>query len=220
MKLQAVGLGSVLFAGLAQAQLSLVEVGGVPMSGNVALWSSGATAHASSYLSASYHQIWGLNDGWYGNNGNINHGGGAGVSGASWIAGELSAVAGVTLSGPQTIDHVAWGRDSSLTWTERTAGIYHFEVSTDGLDFFDGNKVWSTVGSVTLADHTASDSKRHLYSFDPIFGATDARLRIEAYGQAICVEELELYGVVPEPGTLAVTGLGAALALWRNKRRR
>lgn len=206
---------AVVAAQTASAQLNLIAIGGGPMSGNVALWSAGATPYGSSSISGyPYHKIAGINDGWYGNDGNINYGGGAGSSGASWIPTTFSAIGGVTLAGPTTIGQVAWGRDSSLTYQERTAGTYYFEVSTDGLGFFNGAKVWTTVGSVSLSDFTANDSKRHLYSFTAQTGVTDARLRIVGSGVLpVCIEELELYAPVPEPGSLAVIAAGLAFTL-------
>lgn len=211
----------LLVAPSTMAQLNLIEIGGVPQSGNVALASLGAVPHASSVISGyPFHAISGLNDGWYGNNGNINYGDGVGASGASWIPTTQTATAGITLASPNTLDRIAWGRDSSMTWNERTSGLYTVKVSTDALPFFDPNKAWQVVGSVQLQDYTSTDSLRHLYSFTPQPGVTDVKIDVTAYGQSVCIEEIELYAAVPEPGTLAALSVGVALGSGAKRRRK
>lgn len=195
-----------------QAQLTLIEIGGVPKAGNLALWSTGASPFASSALAGyPYHSIQGLNDGWYGNNGNINYGDGSGTSGASWIAAGAPVTAGVQFMNPTTVAEIAWGRDSSQTYSERTSGQYFVEVSLDGAN-------WTPVGDVTLGDFTPNDSKRHLYSFAPQSNVRYLRLRING-NSGVCVEEIEAYGVVPEPGGIVTLSLGL-FAIGRGSRRR
>lgn len=214
--------GAALFVTpLTMAQLNLIEIGGVPQAGNVALATLGAQPHASSVISGyPFHAISGLNDGWYGNNGNINYGDGVGSSGASWIPTTQTATACISLPTPATIDRIAWGRDSSMTWNERTSGLYIVKVSTDALPFFDPGKTWQVVGSVELQDYTSTDSLRHLYSFAPQVGVTDVKIDVTAYGQAVCIEEIELYAAVPEPGTLMALSVASVLAAGAKKRRK
>ncbi|MCK6633205.1 MAG: PEP-CTERM sorting domain-containing protein [Fimbriimonadaceae bacterium] len=213
---------AALFAApLTMAQLNLIEIGGVPQTGNVALASIGAQPHASSVISGyPFHAISGLNDGWYGNNGNINYGDGVGASGASWIPTAQTATAGISLPTPATIGRIAWGRDSSVTWNERTSGLYTVKVSTDSLPFFDTGKTWHVIGSVQLQDYTSTDSLRHLYSFAPQVGVTDVKIDVTAYGQPVCIEEIEVYAAVPEPGTLAALSVAAVRAGVPKRRRK
>lgn len=175
------------------AQLTRVEEGGsMNAQANLALASHGAVAFAKDLLgNGSYaptHTIPNLNNGSYGN-------------GSSWIGNSLNSFCGINLgASPVIIGALAFGRDNTGAFTDRTNGTYTVQYTTvpnPSASTPDGS--WTTINSLVYAGASTPffnlPSLRHRYDF-PSVAATGIRLICPGDGinTGSCVDELEIYG--------------------------
>ena len=198
--------------------LVLVEEGPIVAAGSAVPnnLATGATAFSSSdlgpQLSIGFHVAANLNDQIYGNSN-------------SWISGDAdpfapNAIAGIDFGASLVtgIQSIAFGRDSSLTFTDRALGTYtlqYTQVANPSTDINlaatgDASTGWADIGTL---DYGASDgpgtnyndvTARHRYNFDPV-DATGVRFIVPMNGLngGTAIEEIELYDVagafVPPP---------------------
>jgi len=154
------------------------------------------------------HDYLHLNDGAYGNNN-------------SWIGNSGSpGYAGIRLGGLFTVSSVAFGRDNTATYSDRTLGIYTLQytrVASPGTGTtVTGNPDtgWASVGTMNYQNAGtglfANPSRRHRFVFTPVT-ATGIRLVVPntGIGGGTCVDELE----VNPPNTTSDIAFGAELVL-------
>jgi hypothetical protein len=190
--------------------LALVEegpFGGVPPM-NLAR-QPGASAFAIDSLSGyPIHDVVGLTDGIYGN-------------GNSWIGNSGNpGYAGVRFGGQFTIHSIAFGRDNTGVYMDRTLGTYTLQytrVPTPGTGTaFTGNADtgWAVIGTLNYQNAGSgfftSPSRRHRFTFTPV-EATGIRLLVPGtgLGGGTCIDELE----VNPPDTSGDIAFGAQLVL-------
>lgn len=163
--------------------LPRLETGGSMRAGNFAT-NSGATAFGKDEIlggSLSIHKIPNVRDGLYGN-------------GNSWIGDSANSFIGVAFGTPRLVGRVAWGRDNTGTYSDRTAGSYTLQFTTNATpSAATPDAQWQTIGLVTL-DAAATNSVRHLHQFPPVT-ATALRLITpgNGAGDGACLDELEIY---------------------------
>jgi hypothetical protein len=154
------------------------------------------------------HNFVGLTDGIYGNNN-------------SWIGNTGSpGYAGVNFGGLFTISSVAFGRDNTGTFGDRTLGTYTLQytrVAAPGpATAVTGNADtgWANIGTLNYqgagSGLFAAPSRRHRFSFTPV-DATGLRLVVPGTGISVgtCIDELE----VNPPDTSGDIAFGAELSL-------
>lgn len=160
---------------------------------------SGHTAHAIDHL----------NDGQYGN-------------GNSWIGGTDETFAGISFGAGHEITAIAFGRDNTGNYDDRTAGDYTLQYTlVADPDKTTPDDAWITLGQITQTASYPDDALglRHLYRFDPVWATGIRVLTSPASGvEALAIDELEVFGV-PEPGAamLCLVGL-VGLAGFRRRR--
>ena len=167
--------------------LTRVEEGGLmDPSANLALASRGAVAFAKDLLPgyAPTHTIPNLNNGTSGNP-------------SSWIGNSFNSFCGISLgAAPVTVAGLAFGRDNTGGFTDRTSGTYTIQYTTvPNPTAATAAASWTTLGTLTYAAASPPlfnlPSRRHRYDF-PAISATGVRMICSTSG--ICVDELELYG--------------------------
>lgn len=191
--------------------LTLVEEGPpggtVPM--NLARAAGSAPFVIDSLSGFPIHNFTGLTDGVYGNNN-------------SWIGNTGSpGYAGVRFAGLSTVSGVAFGRDNTGTFSDRTLGIYTLQytrVASPGTATTvtqNPDTGWTTIGTLNYQSAGtglfASPSRRHRFAFTPV-EATGIRLVVPGTGigaGGTCIDELE----VNPPDTSGDIAFGAELAL-------
>ena len=167
--------------------LSRVEEGGtMDPTSNLALTSRSAVAFAKDLLPgyAPTHTIPNLNNGTSGNP-------------SSWIGNSSNSFCGINLGAiPVPLSGIAFGRDNTGTFTDRTSGTYTIQYTTvPNPSASTPAASWITIGTLVYGAASpplfTKPSLRHRYDF-PTISATGIRLLCSANG--ICVDELELYG--------------------------
>lgn len=171
--------------------LTLVQTGGALMTTNYAR-QAGATAFAKDLIGngahAPTHTIPNLTNGAFGNSN-------------SWIGNTPNSFCGVSFGATAvTIGSVAWGRDNTGSFSDRTQGTYTLQYTTvpsPNVATPDGS--WTTIGSVAYPSNTSTWSVRHAWSFTAV-NATGIRLLVPADA---CIDELEAgpYIAPPPPPT-------------------
>jgi alpha-tubulin suppressor-like RCC1 family protein len=158
----------------------LVETGGTFAANNLA---TGGTAFAKNVIAAAPHAIAKVNDGTYGN---VN----------SWIAGSLDSFIGISLgSTPVSLNRIAFGRDNLGNFGDRVAGSYTVQFTTvPNPNAATPDADWTSLGTITYPGSIPSPAVRHLYAFSTV-SATGVRIRTQAPGDTICIDEIELYSV-------------------------
>jgi hypothetical protein len=154
------------------------------------------------------HNFVGLTDGVYGNNN-------------SWIGNSGSpGYAGVRFGGQFTISSVAFGRDNTATFTDRTLGLYTLQytrvASPDSATTVTQNPDtgWANIGTLNYQSAGtglfANPSRRHRFTFTPV-DATGIRLVVPGTGinAGTCIDELE----VNPPDTTGDVAFGAEISL-------
>lgn len=190
--------------------LTLVEEG--PPGGTVPMnlaREAGSTPFVIDSLSGfPIHNFTGLTDGVYGNNN-------------SWIGNSGSpGYAGVRFGSVKEVSGIAFGRDNTATYNDRTLGTYTLQytrVASPGT----GTTVtqnpdtgWATIGTLNYQSAGsglfANPSRRHRFSFTPV-DATAIRLLVPGtgIGAGTCIDELE----VNPPDTSGDVAFGAELVL-------
>ena len=198
----------VLAAAQAHAQLTLNQIGGSIGAGNYGTLGT-TSAFGFDEIGGGglpQHKIPNIRDGIYGN-------------GNSWIGDSPNSFVGLNFGAAAVpVGRLAWGRDNTGTFGDRTAGLYtvHYtQVPNPGAGLgITGNPAtgWATVGSVNyLFQNTAgspiSMSLRHLWSFP---GVTATGIRLTAPGNSFAdgadIDELEAYTYAAAPLGLVTTG--------------
>jgi Lamin Tail Domain/CotH kinase protein len=167
--------------------LTRVEEGGtMDAAANLALATRGSVPFAKDLLPGypNTHTIDRLNNGTYGNS-------------SSWIGNSANSFCGVSIgAAPVMIAGLAFGRDNTGGFTDRTNGTYTIQYTTvpnPTAATPDGS--WTTINTLTYAGASTPffslPSRRHRYEF-PAVSATGLRMICSTNG--ICVDEIELYG--------------------------
>lgn len=190
--------------------LTLVEegpVGGsVPM--NLARQPGSAPFVIDSLSGFPIHNFVGLTDGVYGNNN-------------SWIgnSGNPGYVA-VRFAGVNEVSGIAFGRDNTATFSDRTLGTYTLQytrVASPGTATTvtqNPDTGWATIGTLNYQSAGsglfANPSRRHRFGFTPV-DATAIRLLVPGtgIGAGTCIDELE----VNPPNTSGDVAFGTELVL-------
>ena len=223
----------------AHAQLSYVSSGGTFSTEfvNVAAAANGAVAFAGSEYGTP-HFTANLNDGLYGNSN-------------SWLAAPVGQVlsyedlfvsAGVIFSAPATITSLAFGRDNTGGFTDRSSEEHRFFYSTDPIAGF--NPLTATWNSLGVVFPDTSFRKLYTLSGGPIAGVTAVRVSTIAEGEYLdyseydpetdtfydyyipfsgqAIDELEVYSTtaIPEPSAFAALAGIVGLAFAAARRRR
>lgn len=189
---------------LAGGGLTLVEegpVGGTPPM-NLARQVGAAPFVIDSITGYPIHNFVGLTDGVYGN-------------GNSWIGNSTPGYAGVRFGGRFTINSIAFGRDNTVTYNDRTLGLYTLQytrVASPGTGTTvtgNADTGWATAGTLNYQGAGtglfANPSRRHRFTFTPV-DATGIRLLVPG---GTCIDELE----VNPPDTSGDIAFGAGLSL-------
>ena len=123
--------------------------------------------------------------------------------------------AGVRFGGQFAINSIAFGRDNTLTYSDRTLGLYTLQftrVASPGTGTtVTGNPDtgWANVGTLNYQSVGtglfANPSRRHRFTFTPV-DATGIRLLVPG---GTCIDELE----VNPPDTIGDIAFGAELSL-------
>ena len=149
---------------------------------NAALASSGATAFASSQLTAAYSPNR-VNDGIIDDSGN------------SWI--ELTTAStqyvGVAFPSAMTLSAVVW--QGQTTYNGRSGGTWLLQYTTDASP--GGSSTWKQIGTYVYTEAgCATPMPRTYFALASIPGVTGLRLVCSnaACGTQMCVQELEAYG--------------------------
>jgi hypothetical protein len=200
--------------GLTLSGLQLEEVGGIGFATNHAR-QAGAVAFAKDLIGngahAPTHTIPNLNNGSYGN-------------GSSWIGNSANSFCGISFGAtPVSLARVAWGRDNTGTYSDRTAGTYTLEytavpnpgVSTTAT----GNPAtgWALIGTAIYPANSLPYSARHAFSFAPVM-ATGIRLTTpgNGIGNGTCIDELEAGPEAPVVPVFELVGTGGVLDSGKN----
>lgn len=156
------------------------------------------------------HVVSNLNDGFYGNSSShIN-----GVAG-----GTPGFFMGVMLPNPIQINTIAFGRNNTSEFLDRSVGSYTLQYTTTS------GAAWIDIGGLVYTDDgdnapggTFDEYLRHEYDVStnagPIVGDG---VRIVFSDAAIAIDEIEI-NPIPEPSGVALLGLGLAGLLMRRKR--
>jgi len=165
---------------------------------------AGSTPFALDELGFGIHLIANLNDGVYGNNDSWIGNGATGTSGP---------FAGVSFAGSNQVNRIAFSRDNSPFYTDRTLGTYTLQYRNDGSTADDAG--WSTIGSITYGGAETPPAfnagVRHEFAFNPV-NATAMRLIVPGTGisaAGTAIDEIEIYtgsAAAPSPLVLAQTG--------------
>ncbi len=144
------------------------------------------TAFAKDVLTGyAAHSIPHLNDGIYGNPN-------------SWIGNSLNSFAGISFPSARLIGRIAWGRDNTGTYADRTDGTYTVQYTTVANPTgATPDASWTTIGTISIDSSIGSPSLRHLLEFSPV-NATGIRVITpgNGIGSGACIDELELYAPV------------------------
>lgn len=168
-------------------ELTLTATGGTMDACNLAL---GKTAFGRDELHYEppatpgmfIHVIEDINDGIYGNNN-------------SWIGTSLNSFVGVAFGGTYTIERFAFGRDNTGTYSDRSAGRYLLQYTTDpSPNAATPDSAWVNLGLVYHEGLSPAEALRHEYSFPPV-AATGIRFFAPGEGvpSGACIDELEVY---------------------------
>jgi hypothetical protein len=135
-----------------------------------------------------------LNDGLYGNE-------------HSWINDIPAPFAGVSLGASITVGYIAFGRDNTGVFTDRTLGLYTLQyTNVPNPSASTPEASWTTIGTLDYqfagGHNFATPSKWHLFSFTPV---TATALRLVGSTGNNCFDEIEIY-----PG-------GTPLQTWRER---
>ncbi len=168
--------------------LTLVQTGGAIMATNYST-AAGATPFAKDVIPAApTHAIAWLNNGTFGN-------------ASSWIGNSLNSFCGISFGQSRNIGSVAWGRDNTGTYSDRSMGTYTLQYTTvAGPNASTPDGSWTTIGTVNYPSNTSTWSVRHVWSFTPV-DATGIRLICpgSSFANGACVDELEAGPYIEPP---------------------
>ncbi len=186
------------------SSMTFVGEGGAIGGGNL---SGSGTAFAKDLLNGDgfgVHSIPALNNGTFGN-------------ASSWIGNSPDSYAGISFGASQTINSFAFGRDNTGAFTDRAAGTYTVQYTTDTDPATNhATATWTTIGSITLSGGTAfvtNPALRHQFNLNTPVSATG--LRLVAPGGA-AIDEIELFSTAAPGGigALTLTGAGSFSISW------
>jgi len=199
------------FAPFAAAPLTLQMTSGtMTQATNIALDVNGGVAFAKDVINNggfAAHSTPHLNDGIYGN-------------ANSWIGDTEDSFAGVRFAAPTTIERLAFGRDNTGQFADRSDGYYLVQYTTAANpNASTADSEWTNLGPAFIDPNEATRALRHEYSFSPVAGATALRIITPGNGLADgrAIDELEVYAV-PEPGSAALACVGLAVFFRRQRR--
>ena len=200
-----------LLAVSARAQFTLSQIGGGVAPGNYGTLGSTSAFGLDEIGGGTIpiHKIPNIRDGLFGNPN-------------SWIGDSPDSFVGLNFGTTAvTVNHVAWGRDNTGTFGDRTAGIYtlHYtSVPSPGAGLAvtgDPSTGWATIGSLNYAYQGNDDaagpiamSRRHAWAF-PSVNATGIRLTVpgSSFASGAAVDELEAFSApFTTPISLVTTG--------------
>ena len=145
------------------------------------------------------HKIPNIRDGVYGND-------------SSWIGDSQDSFVGISFgTTPLSVGQFAFGRDSTGTYSDRTAGTYTLQFTTvPNPNASTPEAAWTTIGSLTQSQDDAglySSSRRHAFNFTPV-SATGMRLIApgSSFVNGADIDELEFAPFAPAPLTLQTVG--------------
>ncbi len=226
-------LAAIIITPATGYNITYVSEGGTMVAAdNIALASNGSTPFAASEF-GSPHFTSNLNDGLYGNNEswlrniNVTYEGTENNNPAifvmeTWAGIDLPLTDGTTYN----LTQVAWGRDNDGVKTDRWAGKYRLQYTTNAVVNYGNAGTWITIGDIELQGPATvgySPWLRHLYnistSLNQPIAATGFRIQIDNAnnGDQVIIDELELYTAIPEPASAMLLSLGAAMLLRRRR---
>lgn len=200
--------------GTLHAQLNLSQIGGTLNPGNYGNLGTTSAFGLNEIGGGALpqHKIPNIRDGTFGN-------------GNSWIGDSLNSFVGLnfgTIAVP--VNHIAWGRDNTGTFGDRTAGTYtmHYtQVASPGAALAvtgDPTTGWATIGSVNYVYQGNDDaagiiaqSRRHVWNF-PSVNATGIRLTApgSSFADGAAVDELEAFSA-PFSATVSLVTTGGTM---------
>ncbi len=177
----------IIPGGTSSGPLTLVQTNGTIMTTNYCR-QAGAVAFAKDVLPAPpSHTIPHVNDGVFGNSN-------------SWIGNTLNSFCGVSFGATAVnIGSVAWGRDNTGGYTDRSAGTYTLEYTTVP-NPNETTTAWTLIGTVNYPGNGSTYSVRHVYSFTAV-NATGIRLTCpgSSFADGAAVDELEAGPYIAPP---------------------
>lgn len=166
--------------------IELVQEGGSFAPGNLA---PSGTAFSQNEIGVEPHATADINDGVYGN-------------ASSWIGASAQSFAGIRLASATEIDRVAFGRDQTGEFADRSLGRYTVQfTNVANPDASTPDTAWTTLGQLDYQSATdapfAIPSQRHLFRF-PAVVATGLRIVVDAgFASFIALDEVEIYRGAP-----------------------
>ena len=150
---------------------------------------------------APTHTIENVNNGSYGN-------------GSSWIGNSENSFVGINLgANPVTLASIAFGRDNTGGFSDRSVGTYTLQYTTTANpDETTADEQWMTIGEIVYsAGNPTNPQLRHRFNFPEVM-ATGIRLFTPGagIGNGTAVDEIELYAdplivIPPLPEALEIT---------------
>ena len=197
----AVALASAVLSSVpAAGQLTVTEIGGSLFGDNFSTRES-SSAFGKDEIgggSLASHKIPQVRDEIYGNSN-------------SWIGDSTNSFIGISFGEtPLSVGRIAFGRDNTGEFTDRTAGTFTLQYTTiPNPDATTPEISWLTIGSVTQSENDGglfSSARRKAFSFTPV-NATGLRLITPGSGFSggAAIDELEFTSFAPAPLTLQGT---------------
>ena len=203
----------------ARAQLTLSQIGGGIAPGNYGTLGTTSAFGLDEIGGGTIpsHKFPNVRDGVFGN-------------GNSWIGDSLNSFVGLNFGTTAVpVNHVAWGRDNTGTFGDRTIGTYTLHYTSvpspgAGLGITgDPATGWATIGSLTYVyqgnDDAASPiamSRRHAWTF-PSVNATGIRLTApgSSFTDGAAIDELEAFSA-PFTPTISLITTGGTMDVATN----
>lgn len=209
-----------------RAQLTLVQTGGTFRTDDTNLAFTATVVSEGDY--GGVHVAANVADGIYGNSN-------------SWLGPANRNYGFIVLgfSSPVTIGSIAFGRDNTGVYSDRTFGVYEIQYSANyipGEAPFSSGFGWPPLQNLDYAASPPTDpALRHLYNLNsPLTNVTGLMITVPSFlhsesfesgYEAMVIDEIEVYATafsaVPEPSTYAAIFGACALllAIWRRRPR-
>ncbi len=201
----------------AHAQFTITELNGGPFADNLATLSTSSAFGLDEIGGGSLtqHKIANILDGIYGNSN-------------SWIGDSENSFIGISLGkDPVSIGQIAFGRDNTGMFSDRSAGLYTIQYTTEpNPDASTPETMWNLVGTINHPPGGTgflSSSRRHAWNFEPV-QATGIRIIVpgSSFANGGAIDELEVapfahaplrlqsVGGTMQPGNIALEGVAFA----------